>query len=265
VTKGLSREPMAGNASPRIIETPAGMMNAVGLQNIGVQAFVAEKLPKLRQMAGAVVIANVFGLEIEDYVAVIRELNDAEGVAMYELNASCPNTAHGGMVFGSDPSLLYDLVKRCRATADRAGRPLMVKLSPNVTSIARMARVAQEAGAQAVSLVNTFLALAIDIETRKPRIANVTGGLSGPAIRPIAVRMVHEAAQAVTIPVVGMGGIVRAEDAVEFLLAGATAVEVGTASFADPRAVENIANGLRKWCVEHEVAHVSELTGAMGR
>jgi dihydroorotate dehydrogenase (NAD+) catalytic subunit len=141
----------------------------------------------------------------------------------------------------------------------------MVKLSPNVTSIARMARVAQEAGAQAVSLVNTFLALAIDIETRKPRIANVTGGLSGPAIRPIAVRMVHEAAQAVTIPVVGMGGIVRAEDAVEFLLAGATAVEVGTASFADPRAVENIANGLRKWCAEHEVAHVSELTGGMVR
>jgi dihydroorotate dehydrogenase (NAD+) catalytic subunit len=265
VTKGLSREPMAGNASPRIIETPAGMMNAVGLQNIGVQAFVAEKLPKLRQMAGAVVIANVFGFEIEDYVAVIRALNDAEGVAMYELNASCPNTAHGGMVFGSDPSLLYDLVMRCRATADRAGRPLMVKLSPNVTSIARMARVAQEAGAQAISLVNTFLALAIDIETRKPRIANVTGGLSGPAIRPIAVRMVHEAAQAVTIPVVGMGGIVRAEDAVEFLLAGATAVEVGTASFADPRAVENIANGLRKWCAEHEVAHVSELTGGMGR
>ena len=265
VTKGLSREPMAGNPSPRIIETPAGMMNAIGLQNIGVQAFMTEKLPKLRQMPGAVVIANVFGFEIEDYVAVIRALNDADGVAMYELNASCPNTAHGGMVFGGDPSLLYDLVKRCRVAADRAGRPLMVKLSPNVTSIARMARVAQEAGAQAISLVNTFLALAIDIETRKPRIANVTGGLSGPAIRPIAVRMVHEAAQAVTIPVVGMGGIVRAEDAVEFLLAGATAVQVGTASYADPRAVENITNGLRKWCAEHEVAHVSELTGAMAR
>jgi dihydroorotate dehydrogenase (NAD+) catalytic subunit len=176
VTKGLSREPMAGNASPRIIETPAGMMNAVGLQNIGVQAFVAEKLPKLRQMAGAVVIANVFGFEIEDYVAVIRALNDAEGVAMYELNASCPNTAHGGMVFGSDPSLLYDLVKRCRATADRAGRPLMVKLSPNVTSIARMARAAEDAGADAVSLVNTFLAMAIDPVTRRPRISNITAG-----------------------------------------------------------------------------------------
>lgn len=265
VTKGLSREPMAGNASPRIIETPAGMMNAIGLQNIGVRAFVAEKLPKLREIKGAVVIANVFGFSIEDCVEVIHVLNDAPGVAMYELNASCPNTSHGGMVFGTDPSMLYDLVRACRAAADAAGRPLMVKLSPNVTSIARMAKVAQEAGAQAVSLVNTFLALAIDIETRKPRIANVTGGLSGPAIRPIAVRMVNEASQAVTIPVVGMGGIVRAEDAVEFMLAGATAVQVGTASYADPRAVENIANGLRRWCWGHHVGHVGELTGAMVR
>jgi dihydroorotate dehydrogenase (NAD+) catalytic subunit len=265
VTKGLSREPMAGNASPRIIETAAGMMNAIGLQNIGVKAFVAEKLPKLRAIPGVVTIANVFGFSIEDCVEVIHVLNDAPGVAMYELNASCPNTAHGGMVFGTDPSMLYDLVKACRAVADAAGRPLMVKLSPNVTSIARMAKVAQEAGAQAISLVNTFLALAIDIETRKPRIANVTGGLSGPAIRPIAVRMVNEASQAVTIPVVGMGGIVRAEDAVEFMLAGATAVQVGTASYADPRAVENIANGLRKWCSGHHVGHVGELTGAMVR
>jgi dihydroorotate dehydrogenase (NAD+) catalytic subunit len=265
VTKGLSREPMAGNASPRIIETAAGMMNAIGLQNIGVKAFVAEKLPKLRAIPGVVTIANVFGFSIEDCVEVIQVLNDAPGVAIYELNASCPNTAHGGMVFGTDPSMLYDLVKACRAAADGAGRPLMVKLSPNVTSIAGMAKVAQEAGAQAVSLVNTFLALAIDIETRKPRIANVTGGLSGPAIKPIAVRMVNEASQVVTIPVVGMGGIVRAEDAVEFMLAGATAVQVGTASYADPRAVENIANGLRKWCSGHHVGHVGELTGGMVR
>ena len=263
VTKGLSREPMAGNASPRIIETPAGMMNAIGLQNIGVRAFVAEKLPKLRKMTGTVVIANIFGSTVEDCVEVIQVLNDAEGVAMYELNASCPNTSHGGMVFGTDPSLLYELVSQCRSFTESSGRPLMVKLSPNVTSIAGMARVAQEAGAQAISLVNTFLSLAIDIETRKPRIANITGGLSGPAIRPIAVRMVHEAARTVGIPVVGMGGIVRAEDAVEFMLAGATAVEVGTASFADPRAVENIANGLRRWCSGHNVARVSELTGAM--
>jgi dihydroorotate dehydrogenase (NAD+) catalytic subunit len=259
VTKGLSREPMAGNASPRIVETPAGMMNAIGLQNIGVRAFVAEKLPRLRAMNGIVVIANVFGYTIEDYVEVIQVLNDAPGIAMYELNASCPNTAHGGMVFGTDPDSLYRLSVRC---CEAAQRPVMVKLSPNVTSIALMAKVSADAGAQAISLVNTFLALAIDIETRRPRIANVTGGLSGPAIRPIAVRMVREAAQAVQLPIVGMGGITRAEDAVEFMLAGATAVQVGTASYADPRAVENIANGLRRWCAAHDLARVTELTGA---
>jgi dihydroorotate dehydrogenase (NAD+) catalytic subunit len=265
VTKGLSREPMAGNPSPRVVETPAGMINSIGLQNIGVRAFVAEKLPRLQSIPGIVVIANVFGYTIGDCVEVIRVLNDAPGIAMYELNASCPNTSHGGMVFGTDPDSLYGLVTRCRVVAEAAGRPLIVKLSPNVTSIAGMARVAQEAGAQALSLVNTFVALAIDVETRRPRIANITGGLSGPAIRPIAVRMVHEAAQTVSIPVVGMGGIVRAEDAVEFMLAGATAVEVGTASFADPRAVENIANGLRRWCSSHDIARVSDLTGAMLR
>lgn len=265
VVKGLSREPMVGNPSPRIIETPAGMMNAIGLQNIGVRAFVSDKLPRLRKAAGAAVIANVFGFTVDDCVAVIEVLNDAEGVAMYELNASCPNTKHGGMVFGTEPDALCDLVTRCRAASERSGRPLMVKLSPNVTSIAGMAKVAEESGAQALSLVNTFLALAIDVETRRPRIANFTGGLSGPAIRPIAVRMVHEAANAVSIPIVGMGGITRAQDAVEFMLAGATAVQVGTASYADPRAVENIANGLRKWCAGHEVSRVSELSGAMQR
>jgi dihydroorotate dehydrogenase (NAD+) catalytic subunit len=265
VTKGLSREPMVGNVSPRIIETPAGMMNAVGLQNLGVRAFVAEKLPKLRSAKGVVTIANVFGYSIEDCVEVIHVLNDAEGIAMYELNASCPNTSHGGMVFGTDPDALYRLSVQCREAAERAGRPLMVKLSPNVTDIKLMAKVSADAGVQAISLVNTFVALAIDVETRKARIANFTGGLSGPAIRPIAVRMVYEAAQAVGIPVVGMGGIVRAEDAVEFMLAGATAVEVGTASFADPRAVENIANGLRRWCGAHDVTKASELTGAIVR
>ena len=265
VTKGLSREPMGGNPSPRIVETPAGMINAIGLQNIGVRAFVSEKLPRLGKIPGAVVIANIFGYSIEDCVEVIQVLNDAPGVAMYELNASCPNTSHGGMVFGTDPSLLFDLVTACRGAAERSGRPLMVKLSPNVTSIAGMALVAQEAGAQAVSLVNTFLSLTIDVETRKPRIANITGGLSGPAIRPIAVRMVHEASTAVKIPVVGMGGIVRGEDAVEFMLAGATAVQVGTASYADPRAVEHVSNGLRKWCGGHDVARVAELTGALVR
>lgn len=264
VTKGLSRGPMNGNAAPRIVETSGGMINAIGLQNIGVRAFVAEKLPRLAQIKGAVVIANVFGFSIQDYLEVISVLNDAPGIAMYELNASCPNTSHGGMVFGTDPDALYELVAQARAASDSSGRPLMVKLSPNVTSIAGMARVAEAAGAQAISLVNTFVSLAIDIETRRPRIANITGGLSGPAIKPIAVRMVHEAAKSVKTPVVGMGGIVRAEDAVEFLLAGATAVQVGTASYADPRAVENIATGLRRWCASHELGRVAELTGAIG-
>lgn len=260
VTKGLSREPMKGNAAPRMIETAAGMMNAIGLQNMGVRAFIAEKLPKLRAMSDTVVIANVFGFTMEDCVEVIHALNDAPGIAMYELNASCPNTSHGGMVFGTDPPQLWELVARCKAAA---GRPLMVKLSPNVTSIGLMAEVAADGGADAVSLVNTFVSLAIDVETRRPRIANVTGGLSGPAIKPIAVRMVHDVSKAVKIPIVGMGGIVRAEDAVEFMMAGATAVQVGTASYADPRAVENIANGLKRWCAERNVAQVRSLTGSV--
>ena len=262
VTKGLSREPMAGNAMPRIIETAAGMMNAIGLQNMGVRAFAEEKMPKLRAIPGAVVIANVFGFKIEDCVEVIRVLNDTPGIAMYELNASCPNTSHGGMVFGTDWNLLFDLTGRCKHVAER---PLMVKLSPNVTNIGVLAKAAQDAGADAVSLVNTFLSLSIDVETRKSRIANFTGGLSGPAIKPIALRMVYEAAQAVSIPVVGLGGIVKAEDAVEFMLAGAAAVQVGTASYADPRAVENIATGLTRWCAGHHVERVSELTGGLVR
>jgi len=258
VTKGLSREPMAGNRAPRIVETAAGMMNAIGLQNMGARAFAAEKMPRLRVIPGAVVIANIFGFSVEDCMEVIRVLNDTPGIAMYELNASCPNTSHGGMVFGTDRDLLLNLTTRCKYVA---ARPLMVKLSPNVTSIAAMARAAQDGGADAISLINTFLALSIDVETRRSRIANFTGGLSGPAIKPIAVRMVHEAASAVTIPVVGLGGIARAEDVVEFLLAGAPAVQVGTASYADPRAVENIAVGLRRWCSGHNIAKVTDLTG----
>jgi dihydroorotate dehydrogenase (NAD+) catalytic subunit len=259
VTKGLSREPMAGNPTPRIIETAAGMINAIGLQNMGVRPFIAEKLPKLQHIKDVVVIANVFGFTIEDCLEVINALNDAPGMAMYELNASCPNTSHGGMVFGTDPTLLYELVAR---TKGASRRPLMVKLSPNVTSIGQMARVAADAGADAVSLVNTFVSLAIDVETRRPRIANVTGGLSGPAIKPIAVRMVHDVSRAVRIPIVGMGGILSAEDAAEFMMAGATAVQVGTASYADPRAVENIANGLKRWCSSHNVQQVTSLTGS---
>lgn len=260
VTKGISREPMAGNVAPRLIETAAGMMNAIGLQNIGVERFVRLKLPSLRRYPMCATIVNVFGYEIEDYLAIIDRLNQAEGIAAYELNASCPNTKHGGIAFGTDEVLLGELVARAK---ERASRPVIVKLSPNVTSIAAMARAAEGAGADALSLVNTFLSMAIDVETRKPRLANVTGGLSGPAIKPIALRMVWEAAKAVKIPVIGMGGITTPEDAVEFLLAGAAAVQVGTASYADPRAVERIAAGLESWCSRHHVLQVRSLTGAL--
>jgi dihydroorotate dehydrogenase (NAD+) catalytic subunit len=260
VTKGISREPMAGNEAPRLIETASGMMNAIGLQNVGVKAFIEKKLPDLRRYPKCAVIVNVFGNQVTDYLDVIHQLNDADGIAAYELNASCPNTNHGGMAFGTDPVTLDELVWRAKQVAKR---PLIVKLSPNVTSISEMARCAQTAGADALSLVNTFVSLAIDVETRRPRIANVTAGLSGPAIKPIAVRMVWEAAKAAKIPVLGMGGIVSPEDAVEFLVAGATAVQVGTASYADPRAVERIAKGLEQWCARHQVERAKELTGTL--
>jgi len=260
VTKGLSREPMAGNEAPRIIETASGMINAIGLQNMGVTAFIREKLPALRRYSGTLCIANIFGYTVEDYLAVIAQLNEVDGVAAYELNASCPNTRHGGLIFGADPTQLAELVVLAK---NIARRPLIVKLSPNVTSIAQMARVAEAAGADAISLVNTFVSLAIDVKTRRPRIANVTGGLSGPAIKPIAVRMVWEAAKAVRVPVIGIGGITTPEDIVEFLLAGATAVEVGTASYADPRAVERLAKGLQAWCRDNHVERVSDLTGGL--
>jgi dihydroorotate dehydrogenase (NAD+) catalytic subunit len=260
VVKGLSKEPMIGNPPPRLWETAAGMLNAIGLQNIGAQAFVEEKLPHLREIKNTVVMANVFGYTREDYERTIEILNDGEGIAAYELNVSCPNTAHGGLQFGSDPRSLDEVV----TTAKRvARRPLIVKLSPNVTSIAQMAYVAQEAGADALSLINTFVAMAIDPETRKPRIANVTAGLSGPAIKPIAVRMVYDAAHAVKIPVIGMGGISTAADVVEFMLAGATAVQIGTASYWDPCATEKIVDELQAWCGEHEVAKLSDFIGGM--
>jgi dihydroorotate dehydrogenase (NAD+) catalytic subunit len=260
VVKGLSKEAMIGNPPPRLWETAAGMLNAIGLQNIGAQAFLDEKLPRLTQIKDIVVVANIFGYTREDYERTIEILNQGEGIAAYELNVSCPNTQHGGLQFGSDPRSLDEVV----TTAKRvARRPLIVKLSPNVTSIAQMAYVAQEAGADALSLVNTFVAMAIDPETRKPRIANVTAGLSGPAIKPIAVRMVYDAAHAVKIPVIGMGGISKAEDVIEFMLAGATAVEIGTASYWDPCATEKIVDELQKWCSDHEVRKLAELTGGM--
>lgn len=260
VTKGISLEPLKGHAAPRIVQTAAGMLNAIGLQNIGVEEFVARKLPALARYPKAQCIVNVFGSTAGEYVAVIDRLNQAEGIAAYELNVSCPNVHAGGMSFGADPGSLEYLVKLAK---DVSRRPLIVKLSPNVTSIAKIAEVAALAGADALSLVNTFMAMSIDVETRRPRLTNVTGGLSGPAIKPIAVRMVWEAARAVEIPIIGMGGIVTPEDAVEFLLAGATAVQVGTASYADPRATERLAHGLEAWCRAHHVEKVSSLTGGL--
>jgi len=260
VTKGLSREPMVGNPPPRLFETAAGMLNSIGLQNIGARAFIEEKLPRLARKKNVVVVANVFGYMREDYEATIRILNEAEVIAAYELNVSCPNTTHGGMVFGSDRALLEELVASCKAASRR---PLIVKLSPNVTSIAAMARSAENAGADAISLVNTFVGMAIDASTRKQRISNVTAGLSGPAIKPIALRMVYEAAHTVEIPVIGLGGITTAEDAVEFMLAGAAAVQVGTANFWDPCATEKIVDGLQRWCFEHRVARITDLIGTL--
>lgn len=260
VVKGLSKEPMTGNPPPRLYETAAGMLNAIGLQNIGARAFLHEKLPALRARKNVVVFANVFGYTRPDYEHTIEILNEGEGIAAYELNVSCPNTASGGIQFGSDPHLLDEVVRSAKRVA---ARPLIVKLSPNVTSVAQMAYVAQEAGADAISLVNTFLAMAIDAETRRPRIANVTAGLSGPAIKPIALRMVYDAAQAVKIPILGMGGITTATDVIEFMLAGASAVQVGTASYFDPVATETLVEELSRYCRERRIEQLADLTGGL--
>jgi dihydroorotate dehydrogenase (NAD+) catalytic subunit len=260
VTKGISLEPMAGHAAPRIIQTAAGMLNAIGLQNIGVEDFIEKKLPALARYPLCKVIVNVFGYTVNEYIRVIERLNQATGIAAYELNVSCPNVHAGGMAFGSDPGSLEYLVSRAKKAS---ARPLIVKLSPNVTSISNMAKVVADSGADAVSLTNTFLAMAIDVETRRPQLTNITGGLSGPAIKPIALRMVYETARTVSIPILGMGGIVTPEDAVEFLLAGATAIQIGTASYADPRATERLARGLESWCRNHQVEKVTSLTGTL--
>jgi dihydroorotate dehydrogenase (NAD+) catalytic subunit len=255
VTKGLSREPIAGNPAPRLWHTGSGMLNSVGLQNVGVAAFIRDKLPKLRHYS-VPVFANVFGYAIDDYAEVVHALEDAEGIAAYELNVSCPNTKEGGMFFSSDTGLLTDLIARVRPLAKR---PLIVKLSPNVARIEPFALAAENAGADAISLVNTFVALAIDIETHKPRIGAGFGGLSGPAIKPIALRMVYEAAQAVRIPVIGLGGIANGQDAAEFLIAGASAVQVGTATFVDPRAPLHVAQDLARVLTRLKVRDVKQL------
>ena len=259
VVKGLSREPLEGNPPPRIYETAAGMLNSIGLQNVGVRAFVKDKLPELAR-TGTAVFANVFGYTVQDYVEVVQILEDAPGLAGYELNVSCPNTERGGMMFGGDPGLLTEVVGAVRRVAKR---PLLVKLSPNVARIEPLAKAAEDAGADAISLVNTFVGLAIDARARRPRLGAGFGGLSGPAIKPIALRLVYEASRAVRIPVVGLGGIATGEDAAEFLIAGAAAVEVGTVNFWDPAAPVRIARELQEFCEGEGIARVADLTGTL--
>ena len=259
VVKGLSREPIEGNPAPRVYETQAGMINSIGLQNIGVRAFVKDKLPALAKLDTAI-FANVFGYRIEDYVEVVRVLNDHEGLAGYELNVSCPNTAHGGIYFSSDPDLLAEVVG---AVKQVARRPVIVKLSPNVSAIEPLARAAQAGGADALSLINTLIALAIDARTRRSRIGAGFGGLSGPAIKPVALRFVFQAARAVSLPVIGLGGIATGEDAAEFLVAGASAVQVGTATFWDPGSPARIARELGRFLKREKVARAADLIGTL--
>lgn len=259
VVKGLSLEPMAGATPPRLCETPSGMLNAIGLQNIGVRAFVAEKLPALRQYRTAI-IANVFGYSVGDYVEVIRVLEGAEGIAAYELNISCPNTAHGGLQFGSDPAMVSEVVSAARRAARR---PLWVKLSPNVTDITVIARAAEEAGADSLTVANTYQAMSIDIRTRKSRLGRISGGLSGPAIKPITLRLVYETSRSVKIPVVGLGGIETVEDVMEYMITGARAVEVGTASFIRPDATERLVEDLAKACEKHNINAINNLIGSI--
>jgi dihydroorotate dehydrogenase (NAD+) catalytic subunit len=259
VVKGLSRAPIEGNPPPRVYESEGGMINSIGLQNIGVRAFVQEKLPALARLRTAV-FANVFGYQVEDYVEVVRVLNDHEGLAGYELNVSCPNTCHGGIYFSSDPALLSEVVEAVKRAATR---PVIVKLSPNVSAIEPLARAAEASGADAISLVNTLIGLAIDARTRCPRIGAGFGGLSGPAIKPVALRLVYQTAQAVKIPVVGLGGIASGEDAAEFLIAGACAVEVGTATFWDPRSPLRIAEELSTFLRRENIGRAADLVGTL--
>lgn len=259
VTKGLSLKPKAGNPTPRIAETTSGMLNAIGLQNVGVDAFVQHKMPYLREI-NTPVIANFFGNTLEEYGEVARRLSEIPELAGVELNISCPNVKQGGIVFGTDPKAAHQAVSEVRR---QLAKPLIVKLTPNVTDITVIARAVEDAGADAISCINTLTGMAIDVRTRKPRLANRTGGLSGPAIRPIAVRMVHQVVQAVRIPVIGVGGIMCAEDALEFLIVGARAVQVGTANFIDPNAMETIIAGLEDFCVAQQISDIRELIGSL--
>jgi dihydroorotate dehydrogenase (NAD+) catalytic subunit len=257
--KGLYLTPREGHPPPRIIETPSGMVNAIGLQGIGVHAFVRDKMPELRRL-GATVIVNICGTTIDEYVELARILSDVEGIGALELNISCPNIKEGGIQFGCNLASTDAVVSAVRKATPL---PIIPKLTPNVTSIASFAKAAEDAGADAVSLVNTFLAMVIDVETRRPCLSNVMGGLSGPAIRPIAVRMVYECARSVRIPVIGMGGIASARDVVEFLIAGATAVQVGTANFVDPVIWPKLLAGLTTYMERHHITAVRQLVGSL--
>jgi len=257
-TKGLSLAPMAGNPPGRIVETPAGMLNAIGLENVGVDAFISDKLPKLAPYS-CLVVANILGKTADEFVKIVEKLNPFEKVAAFELNVSCPNIKQGGIQFGQDPLLTRDVVAAVRkATA----KPVWVKLSPNVTDITVFARACEEAGADALTLVNTFVGMAVDVRKRRPMLSNTTGGLSGPAIRPLALRLVYQAVKAVKIPVVGIGGVTTARDALEFLIVGARAVQVGTANFVDPKAALKVIEGLRRFCEEEGITSLSDLIGS---
>lgn len=257
--KGLFLAEREGHAPPRIVETPSGMLNAIGLQGIGVHRFIDEKMPVLREH-GAVVVVNICGTTIDEYVELARILSDIEGVAALELNISCPNIKEGGMTFGCSLTGTHDVVSAVRAVTRL---PIIPKLTPNVTDVASLARAAEDGGADAVSLVNTFLAMVIDVDTRRPKLSNVVGGLSGPAIRPIAVRMVYECRRAVKIPIIGMGGIASARDALEFMIAGAAAVQVGTANFVDPFIWPKLLTGITDYMTRHRVTRLAELVGSL--
>ncbi len=258
-TKGLSAIPMRGNPPSRIVETHGGMLNAIGLQNIGAQAFVNDKLPLLRRYSTRI-IPNVFGYTVDEYRDAIRILDEGEGIDAYELNISCPNVKEGGESFANDPRQAAEVTAAVKSSTRR---PIIVKLSPNVTDIALVARAVEAAGADALSLINTAVGMAIDIHTRKPRLANITGGLSGPAIKPIAVRAVYQASNAVSIPLIGIGGIATVEDALEFMIAGASAIQVGTANFYDPGASIKIVDALEDYCTQNGLENISEIVGTV--
>jgi dihydroorotate dehydrogenase (NAD+) catalytic subunit len=259
IVKGLSLNPRPGNMPPRTVETPCGLLNAIGLQNVGVENFIADKLPFLRNLSMPVIV-NILGQDIKEYQKLAERLSSVEGIAALEVNISCPNVKAGGVVFGTDYKAAARVTRAVRAAAEL---PIIVKLSPNVTDIVNIARAVEEAGADAVSLINTLTGMAIDVETRRPKLHNVTGGLSGPAIKPVALRMVWQVAGAVKIPVIGCGGIMTAADALEFLIAGACAVQVGTANFVNPRATMEIISGIEEYLVRHNFKDVKSLVGSL--